>query len=62
MALGSQKVSRSTGGNIVILTFLTLLGLVMALPFFYTIIQSLKPLDELFIFPSKILGSKAYFR
>lgn len=53
MALGSQKVSRSTGGNIAILTFLTLLGLVMALPFFYTIIQSLKPLDELFIFPPR---------
>lgn len=53
MALGSSKISRSTGGNIAIILFLLFLGLVMALPFFYTILQSLKPLDELFIFPPR---------
>lgn len=49
----SRKVSRSAGGNIVLIIFLTLMGSVMLVPMIYTVLQSLKPLEEIFIYPPR---------
>lgn len=46
-------LSRSSGGDVGISIFLILLGILMFLPLYYTIIQSFKPLDELFAYPPK---------
>ena len=46
-------LNRSYGGDIGIGFFLLLMGLFLFLPMYYTVIQSLKPLDELFMFPPK---------
>lgn len=51
-------LSRSRGGDAGIAAFLIILGLFMFLPMVYTISQSLKPLDELFIFPPRFLPRK----
>ena len=48
-----KPVKRSIGGNIIIGFFLILFGAFSALPFVYAILQSLKPLDELFVFPPR---------
>lgn len=49
----SKKLSRSVGGNIVVLLFLLLIAAFMALPAYYSLIQSLKPIEELFAYPPK---------
>lgn len=46
-------LNRSRGGDFVINLMLLLLGLLMALPMYYTIIQAFKPLNELFLYPPK---------
>ncbi len=46
-------LNRSAGGDIGISIFLILMGAFMFLPMVYTIIQSLKPLDELWVFPPR---------
>lgn len=46
-------LNRSVGGDTGITVMLTILGIFMFLPMYYTIIQSLKPLDELFMFPPR---------
>lgn len=46
-------LNRSVGGDAGITFFLVIMGAFMFIPMFYTIIQSLKPLDELFQFPPK---------
>ena len=51
-------LSRSTGGDIGITVILVILGLFMALPLYYVIIQSLKPLDELWMFPPRFIVMK----
>lgn len=48
-----KRLGRSTGGNVAVYTFLILVGCFMALPLVYAISNSLKPLDELFVFPPK---------
>ncbi len=48
-----KAIKRSIGGNIVLGFFLILFGAFSALPFVYAILQSLKPLDELFVFPPR---------
>lgn len=55
MAKGPQyrRFSRSTAGNIGYFTILILAGLFTVFPLFYCIITSLKPLDELLIFPPR---------
>lgn len=45
---------RSRLGNAIIFFIITMLGLFMAFPLFYTIIQSIKPTEELFQFPPKL--------
>ena len=44
-------LNRSAGGDAGITVMLSLLGVVMFVPMYYVVIQSLKPLDELFRFP-----------
>ncbi len=46
-------LNRSKGGDAGITIMLTLLGAFMVLPMYYAVIQSLKPLDELFMFPPR---------
>ena len=48
-------LNRSAGGDAGITVILTLLGAFMFLPMFYVIMQSLKPLDELWMFPPRFL-------
>ena len=49
----TKKVSRSLGGDIAIIVMLVLVGAFMALPLYYTAIQALKPMNEIFIFPPR---------
>ncbi len=46
-------LSRSSGGDAGITVILVLLGAFMFLPMLYAIMQSLKPLDELFMYPPR---------
>ena len=46
-------LNRSRGGDAGITIMLTLLGAFMILPMIYVIMQSLKPLDELWMFPPR---------
>ena len=46
-------LNRSAGGDFGITFFLVLLGVVMFLPLYYTVMQSFKPLDELFYYPPR---------
>ncbi len=50
--------ARSRGGDIGIIFILAILGVFMALPMYYSIIQSLKPLDELWMFPPRFIVYK----
>lgn len=51
--LNKKRLSRSVGGDILIFLFLAALGLCMVLPMVYAVSSSLKPLDELWIFPPR---------
>ncbi len=46
-------LNRSAGGDTGITIMLGLLGALMFIPMYYVVIQSLKPLDELFMFPPR---------
>lgn len=46
-------LNRSAGGDAGISAFLIIVGLFMFLPMLYAILQSLKPLDELWVFPPR---------
>ena len=46
-------LNRSAGGDAGITFVLTLLGAFMFLPMLYVVLQSLKPLDELWMFPPR---------
>jgi len=46
-------LNRSLGGDIGISIVLILMGAFMFLPMLYTVMQSLKPMDELFVFPPR---------
>ena len=50
-------LARSAGGDAGITVLLAILGFVMFLPMVYAISQSLKPLDELWMYPPKFLVS-----
>lgn len=49
----SAKLSRSIWGNILVFLFLAVVAAIMALPAYYSVIQSLKPIEELFAYPPK---------
>ena len=46
-------LNRSAGGDLGITLILAIFGIGMFIPMYYTIIQSLKPLNELFYFPPR---------
>ena len=46
-------LNRSAGGDAGISFFLIIIGLFMFIPMLYAVLQSLKPLDELWVFPPK---------
>jgi ABC-type glycerol-3-phosphate transport system permease component len=48
-----KSINRSKGGDIAIYILLGLVAVVMVLPMVYAIAQSLKPLDELWVFPPR---------
>jgi putative chitobiose transport system permease protein len=48
-----KRVTRSIGGDVLVLASLTLVAAFMSLPFVYSIMQSLKPMEEIFIFPPR---------
>lgn len=54
-------LSRSAGGDFGVTIFMILLGVLMFFPMYYLIIQSLKPLDELFYFPPRLYVSNPSF-
>lgn len=50
----NRQAGRRIGGTIAIFLFLAVLGLFMVLPIYLTVIMSVKPVEELFIFPPKL--------
>ena len=55
-------LARSAGGDAGITFILVLLGAFMFIPMYYVVIQSLKPLDELWMFPPRFYVSHPTFR
>ena len=50
----NRQAGRKMGGSIMVFLLLTLLGLFMFLPIYLTVIMSIKPVEELFVFPPKL--------
>lgn len=50
----NKQAGRKIGGTIGIFLFLTVLGLFMVIPIYLAIVTSIKPVEELFIFPPKL--------
>ena len=53
--LPQKRISRSVGGDIFIFIFLAFIAFLLVIPMIYIISNSLKPYNELFMFPPKIL-------
>lgn len=53
-----RRYTRSRFGNVVIFTFLTVVGLVSVLPMIYCVCTAFKPLEELLIFPPRFFVSR----
>ena len=54
----TARVNRSRAGNIMSLIFLLLLSAFMLLPIVFVVSNAFKPLDELFIYPPRLLVNK----
>lgn len=50
----AKKITASRGGNICIFLFLCITGIFMIFPIYYAVVQSFKPIEELFVFPPKL--------
>ncbi len=50
----SRQAGRKHGGTIAVFILLLIMGLFMLLPIYLTIVMSLKPVEELFVFPPKL--------
>lgn len=48
-----KQLNRSHFGNFLVFLMLVVMGVFMGLPLYYNIIQSFKPVEELFIFPPR---------
>lgn len=59
--LKRRAANRSKGGDIAIYIFLTIMALIMVVPMVYAVSQSLKPLDELFLFPPTMFAKNPTF-
>jgi len=51
-----KRLNRSTGGTVGIFIVLTLIGFFMAMPLVYAISNSIKPFDELFVYPPRFFA------
>ena len=56
--LRPKKVNRSFGGNVAIFLVLAFMGIFMVFPLVYVVMNSLKPLNELFLFPPRFFVNK----
>ncbi len=56
------RVNRSAGGDVSLLVVVLLFAVLMVIPMYYAIIQSLKPLDELWIFPPRFWVANPTFK
>ncbi len=50
---GVRKQTRSIWGNMIIVLVLSAVGVFMLLPLIYAVMQSFKPIDELFLYPPR---------
>ena len=50
----NRQAGRKTGGSVAIFLLLLLLGIFMAFPIYLTLVMSVKPVEELFVFPPKL--------
>lgn len=57
----NKQAGKKVGGTVAIFLFLTILGLFMVLPIYLTIVMSIKPVEELFIFPPKLYAIRPTF-
>lgn len=57
-----RGVNRSYGVDITIYLFLIFMGLFMVFPMYYAIVNSFKPLEELFYFPPRLYVSNPNFK
>lgn len=53
-----NRLSRSRLGNLVVLVLLAAMGVFTAIPFLFSIVQSIKPVDELFVYPPRLTVSR----
>lgn len=53
--MSSKRVTRSKYGNAISFFFLALMGVFIALPIYYSIINAFKPVSELFLFPPRFV-------
>ena len=49
-----KKWGGSRAGDITIFVVLCLIGVFMLFPIYFSVIQSIKPVEELFVFPPKL--------
>lgn len=54
MKASNKQAGKKIGGTIGIFVFLLLLGIFMILPIYLAVVMSVKPVEELFIFPPKL--------
>lgn len=59
--LHKAKVNRSHAGNAVVEIMILILGAFMALPFVYAVGSAFKPLNELFLYPPRLLPQNPTF-
>lgn len=57
-ALNTKKYTRSKIGNVFYFSFLSITGLFSVLPLIYCVTTSLKPLDEILLFPPRLIVVK----
>ena len=55
LSIRRMKISRSTGGDIFLLFVLIITGLFMAIPLVYTVTGAFKPMNEIFLYPPRIM-------
>lgn len=53
-----RHINRSIGGNILVFLFLLVFGIFFVFPIFYAVITAFKPLNEIFIFPPRLLSAR----
>ena len=54
----NRRAGTKIRGTVAIFLFLTVLGLFMAFPLYLTVVMSVKPVEELFVFPPKLYAER----